>query len=120
MNIGHAQTQASRPSPRDQRSEPRKDLCVEATICPIDGRAILATTTNVSAHGIDLSSSLELRPSTRCEVAFALPVGDEWRAVKLQACVVRSAAREDDYSLGLVFFGMPERTKELLELFICS
>lgn len=120
MNIGHAESRAIRPSPREQRSEPRKDLSVEATICPVEGRAILATTTNVSAHGVDLSCPHELRPSTRCEVAFALPVGDGWRAVKLQACVVRSSAREDDYSLGLVFFGMPEKTKELLELFICS
>lgn len=120
MSIGHAESLASRPSVREQRSEPRKDLCVEATICPVDGRAISATTANVSAHGVDLSCMHELRPSTRCEVAFALPVGNDWRAVKLQACVVRSTTREDDYSLGLVFFGMPERTKELLELFICS
>lgn len=120
MNIGHAEPQALRPSAREQRSEPRKDLNVEATICPVDGRAILASTTNVSAHGVDVSCMQELRPSTRCEVAFALPVGDGWRAVKLQACVVRCDTREDDYSLGLVFFGMPEKTKELLEFFICS
>ena len=118
MNIGQAQAAAR--AVRDQRSEPRRELCVQATICPVDGPAIVATTTNVSAHGVDLSCPVELRPATRCDVAFALPDGNQWHALKLQGCVVRSSRREDDYSLGLVFFGMPARTQELLELFIWS
>ena len=116
----HAEPMARKSAARDLRSEPRKDLCVTATVSPVDAPAIQATTTNVSAHGMDLSCTTELRASTRCEVAFALPVDGQLRPLQLQGCVVRSEARDDGFSLGLVFFGMPARTQELLELFICT
>ena len=105
---------------REQRSEPRKDLCVTVTVFPAGESPIVATSTNVSAHGMDLSSAIELRPATRCEVEFALPVDDQMRPLRLQACVVRSSVLSGEFSLGLVFFGMPERTQQLLELFICT
>jgi hypothetical protein len=77
-------------------------------------------TSNVSAHGMDLSCATDLRPGTRCEVAFALPCNGRLHALRLQGCVVRNESRTDDVSIGVVFFGMPERTQELLELFVCT
>lgn len=120
MSIGQVESPARKAAVREQRSEPRKDLCVNVTVFPAGESAIMATSTNVSAHGMDLSSAIELRPSTRCEVEFALPVDGQVRILRIQACVVRSATLSDEFSLGLVFFGMPERTQELLERFLCS
>lgn len=105
---------------KDLRSEPRKALRVAAAVVPVSAPAIQVTTTNVSVHGIDLISDTDLRPATRCEVAFSLPVSGQMRSVQLQACVVRSTPGPDSFSLGLVFFGMPHRTKELLESFVFS
>jgi hypothetical protein len=120
MSIGQVESVPRHVATREQRSEPRKDLFVTVTVFPAGEAAVVATSTNVSAHGMDLSSAVELRPSTRCEVEFALPVDGQTRLLRLQACVVRSAALTDEFSLGLVFFGMPERTQELLEVFLCS
>ncbi len=105
---------------KDLRSEPRKALCVAAVVVPVSSAAIQGTTANVSVHGLDLTSDTDLRPATRCEVAFSLPVSSQMRPVQLKACVVRSTPGPDSFSLGLVFFGMPQRTKELLESFVFS
>ena len=105
---------------KDLRSEPRKDLRVAAVVVPLSAAALQGTTANVSVHGLDLTSDTDLRPATRCEVAFSLPVSGQMRPVQLQACVVRSTPNADSFSLGLVFFGMPQRTKELLESFVFS
>ncbi|HEX5683140.1 MAG TPA: PilZ domain-containing protein [Ideonella sp.] len=109
---------ALRIAANDLRSEPRKPLCAAAAVVPASGAAIQATTANVSVHGVDLISEIELRPATRCEVAFSLPIAGQMRPVQLQACVVRSTPGVDNFSLGLVFFGMPPRTQELLESFV--
>jgi len=106
---------------KDLRSEPRKALCVAAVVAPRSAAgAIQGTTANISVHGLDLISDTDLRPGTRCEVAFSLPIGGQMRPVQVQACVVRSTPGADSFSLGLVFFGMPQRTKELLESFVWS
>jgi hypothetical protein len=120
MSIGQVESLARKAAMREQRSEPRKELCVNVAVFPVGEPAIVATSTNVSAHGMDLSSAIELRPATRCEVEFALPIDGQRRLLRIQACVVRSTALTDEFSLGLVFFGMPQRTQELLELFLCT
>jgi len=119
MSIAFVETMSS-VAAKDLRSEPRKALRVAAAVVPVSATAIQATTTNVSVHGVDLISDTDLRPATRCEVVFSLPLGSQMRPVQLQACVVRSTPGPDSFSLGLVFFGMPHRTKELLESFVCS
>ncbi|MFZ5547833.1 MAG: PilZ domain-containing protein [Pseudomonadota bacterium] len=105
---------------REQRSEPRKALSVAATVQPLGGVPLLATTVNLSAHGIDLLCDTPLRPATRCEMSFGLPVDGEQRPVTLQACVVRSQPAEDGgHDLGLVFLGTPQRLQSLIEFYVC-
>ncbi|WP_374564677.1 PilZ domain-containing protein [Ideonella sp.] len=119
MSIVHAE-RAPKPITQDLRSEPRRALTVAVVVAPVSAPAIQGTTGNVSAHGMDLACDTDLRPATRCEVTFSLPIGGQLRALRLQACVVRSAPTPDGFSLGLVFFGMPQRTQELLESFVWS
>lgn len=105
---------------REQRSEPRKALCVTASVQPQGGMPLRATTVNLSAHGIDLLCDTPLRPATRCELSFGLPVDGESRPITLQACVVRCQAVEEDvHDLGLVFLGTPQRVQALIEFFVC-
>lgn len=117
MSIDYAE-RVPKSAIQDLRSEPRKPLQVAVTLAPVSAPAIQGTTGNISAHGMDLACDVDLRPATRCEVTFSLPVGGQLRALRLQACVVRSAPAPDGFSLGLVFFGMPQRTQELLESFV--
>lgn len=105
---------------QELRSEPRRALQVAVALAPVSASAIQGTTGNISAHGMDLACNIDLRPATRCEVTFSLPIGGQMRSLRLQACVVRSTPAPDGFSLGLVFFGMPQRTQELLESFVWS
>lgn len=104
---------------REQRSEPRKPLSVAATVLPAGGHPLLARTVNLSAHGIDLLCDTPLRPATRCELSFELPVDGELRPLTLQGCVVRSQPVVDGHDLGLIFLGTPQRLQALIEFFIC-
>ncbi|MEK8033673.1 PilZ domain-containing protein [Ideonella sp. DXS29W] len=120
MNVDPVSATHRLPVTRELRAEPRRALSTQATVFIVDGPTVDADTTNISAHGVDLCSCVELPPATRCELAFNLPIDGEPRSVHVQACVVRSEARGGAFSAGLVFFGMPDRTRELLELFVCS
>lgn len=105
---------------REQRSEPRKPLCVTATLQVPGAGPLQATTVNLSAHGMDLRASAGLRPAMRCEVSFGLPVDGGLRLLRLQACVVRSQSMPDGHDLGVLFLGPPQRAQELIEYFVCS
>lgn len=105
---------------RDPRSEPRKPLVAIASVRLPDGDLLVATTTNLSAHGMDLCCAAGLRPATRCEVSFALPVDGAERPLTLNACVVRNSPAAGGHQLGLVFLGPTARVQELIEYYVFS
>lgn len=104
---------------REQRSEPRKPLCVAANVQLAGGEPIPATTANLSVHGVDLRCAVALPPATHCELSFGLPVDGGLRLLRLRACVVRSQPGDEGHELGLLFLGPPQRAQELIEYFVC-
>lgn len=108
------------PEVHERRGVPRHDLHVTA-IVRVPGQATLhARMTDLSLHGLGLSSRRRLPPSTRCEVELALSIDRQIRPLRLQADTVRSAddGASGEHQVGLRLVDTPPELLDLLERYL--
>jgi hypothetical protein len=105
-------------SRRDQRLEIRKTLRIEATVSTQSGRSFRATTINISAHGVELISPVDLPPATMCELSFVSEAGLQPQRVTAHACVVRCGRAAGGYRLGLLLSASSPRANDILQCLV--
>jgi hypothetical protein len=111
-------TNSATPARRDQRLEARKTLRIEATVTTQSGRSLQATTMNISAHGVELISPVDLPPATMCEVSFVSEAGLQPQRVTAHACVVRCERAAGGYRLGLLLSASSPRANDILQCLV--
>lgn len=109
---------ATRRTKREQRLEARKTLRIEATLSTQSGRTLRATTINLSAHGVELISPVDLPPATMCEISFVSEAGLQPQRVTAHACVVRCERAAGGYRLGLLLSAASPRAKDILQCLV--
>jgi hypothetical protein len=103
---------------REQRLEPRKTLRLNATLLPRGGRALRVTIVNLSKHGVELISLIELPPATPCRLRFTSTAGLRPQVVRAHACVVRARREGNGYRIGMLLSAATPRAVDLLECLV--
>lgn len=113
------ETSAPASAVHERRHAPRHDLHVTA-IVRVPGQATLhARMTDLSLHGLGLSTRRELPPATRCEVELALSVDRQIRQLRLMADAVRSEGDNvAGHRVGLKLVDPPPESLDLLERYL--
>ena len=119
-NTPSGSTRMTHPLPinRELRAEPRKPVRLDVRVSARGDQPVSAIATNVSVRGFEIASRERLPPGRRCTVRFTLPLEGQPRRISLDASVVRSVADGDEFRAGLIVYGLPPATRELLECFV--
>jgi hypothetical protein len=101
------------PSP-ERRVQPRASLRVQARIV-IDGEAIEVDTTDLSAHGVAVTSHRPLNIDQECSIELGISVASIATPPKLQAAVRYCAQlAENRFRIGMKFTNVSIEAAELI------